>query len=228
MEGSEANVCRFRRRLADLSGGPLRARAEVTGFLDTLTRVCAELLEAAGCGMLLTDDTGSLNLVSASTEPARHLQHLQLSRSEGPWVDSFHTGHGTQCPNLAHARTWWPSFAPAAQEAGFRSVQTSAMRLRGETIGTIGVYRTEPGPSEETATVLAQALADVAAAAVRRHRLLSCGAAPGRGPSRPSGPFGTEPRAASAGHGSGDPSGLPPGRRRRVPRADPSQEYFDA
>ncbi|MEU4204114.1 hypothetical protein [Streptomyces sp. NPDC026294] len=144
MEGSEANTCRFRHRLADLAGGPPRARAGIPGILDTLTRVS------------------------------------RRSRPEGPCVVSFHTGRGPQCPDLAPTHTWWPPSAPAAQDAGFRAVRTRAMRLRGGTIGMTG------------------------------------------------GPSGTEPRAAPAGQGSGDPSGLPPGRRRRGPPHDPSQERFDA
>lgn len=172
VEGSEANTRRFRHRLAGLAGGPLRARADLPGR--------EELLEAGGCGMLLTDDSGSLNPVSASTEPARLPQQPQRCRSGGSCVVSFHTGRGTQCPNSAHGHTWWPSFSPAAQDAGDRAVQTSAMRLWGETIGTTG------------------------------------------------GPSGTEPRAAPAGQGCGDPFGLPPGRRRRGPRTDPFQERFDA
>ncbi|OKI01885.1 hypothetical protein A6A06_12140 [Streptomyces sp. CB02923] len=208
MKSSDAHPCRFQRRFADLAGGARHTRADAADFLDTLSCVCQELLEAAGCGMLLTDDTGSLNLVSASTEPARLLQRLQLSRSEGPCLDAFHTGRSTQCPDLAHAHTWWPSFAPAARDAGFAAVHTAAMRLRGETIGTLGVYRTEPGAPEPAITVLAQALADVAAAAVRHQRLLSRGAAAGRARPRSAG---TEADAAPAGRGTGEPSEATPG-----------------
>ena len=65
-------------------------------------------------------------------------------------------------PELAAATGRWPSFAPAALEAGFASVQALPMRLRDEVIGAVNLFRHAPGRLDETGLRVGQALADVA------------------------------------------------------------------
>jgi len=70
-----------------------------------------------------------------------------------------------------HSR--WPEFAPKAVEAGFRSVHALPMRLRGQTIGALNMFRVDEGSLLETDVVTAQALADVATIAILQHRAMT-------------------------------------------------------
>jgi GAF domain-containing protein len=64
----------------------------------------------------------------------------------------------------------WPQFAPAALQRGFRSVQALPMRVRGETIGAMNLFRSEPGRLGEPDLSLGQGMADIAAVAVLQER----------------------------------------------------------
>ena len=66
----------------------------------------------------------------------------------------------------------WPRFAPTAAEAGFSSVIAVPMRVAGKAIGALNLFGSaeQPAPDVPTAKV-AQAMADVAAAAIEQVRL---------------------------------------------------------
>jgi GAF domain-containing protein len=64
----------------------------------------------------------------------------------------------------------WPRFTPKARELGFQSVHCLPMRLRGQTIGALNLFRTELGFLDDEDVVVAQALADVATIAILQHQ----------------------------------------------------------
>jgi GAF domain-containing protein len=117
---------------------------DIIDFLDRLTERCVELLGVDACGLLLVDHYGILNLVAASTEAARLLELFQLQNAEGPCLDSYRTGEPVQCPDLAAARTRWPSFAPTAQRAGYVAAHALPMRLREEVVGALNLFQGAP------------------------------------------------------------------------------------
>jgi GAF domain-containing protein len=150
----------------------LTADFDVIDFLHTLAQHCVDLLGVSACGILLADHTGRLNLVAASTEQARLVELSQAQTAEGPCVDAYRTRAPVGCPDLAAARERWPEFAAAALSAGFAAVHALPMRLRGEAIGAMSLYSTQPtrlnGPTAE----LGQALADVATIGILHERTL--------------------------------------------------------
>ncbi|MDQ6837333.1 MAG: GAF and ANTAR domain-containing protein [Actinomycetota bacterium] len=80
---------------------------------------------------------------------------------------------GTASPvsiDLHEALTRRPRFGPKALAAGFRSVHALPMRLRGQTIGALNMFRAEEGAMGENDVIAAQALADVATIAILAHR----------------------------------------------------------
>src|SRR6266545_1190392 len=54
--------------------------------------------------------------------------------------------------------------------AGFQSVHALPMRLRGQIIGALNLFRTDQGPFEPTDVLAGQALADIATIAILQHR----------------------------------------------------------
>jgi GAF domain-containing protein len=72
--------------------------------------------------------------------------------------------------DLQQARSRWPTFAPAAIEAGFRSVHAFPLRLRRETIGALNLFGHDDGAFREDDIRVVQALADVATIAILQER----------------------------------------------------------
>ncbi len=153
-------------RLADT----LVADFDVIDFLDTLAQVSIEVLGVSAAGILLTDHTGALNLVAASSPEARMVELSELQNAEGPSLDAYRSGALVQCPDPGTASDRWPSFAPAVRAAGYAAVYALPMRLREEAIGAMNLFSTQPGALDEETAELGRALADVATIGILHER----------------------------------------------------------
>lgn len=152
---------------------------DLTEFLHVVTLRVHEALEVDAVGMLLASNSGSLNVVAASSEQAQLLELYQLQNAQGPCLDCYHTGHRVSCPDLAASAHRWPRFAARALEAGFAAVHALPMRLRDEVIGGMNLFTKSPGPLDPDLLELGQALTDVATIgllhqrAMQQHELLT-------------------------------------------------------
>jgi GAF domain-containing protein len=135
---------------------------DVVDFLQTLTDRCVELLEADASGLMLTNQRGGLTLMAATLERARVLELFELQVQEGPCLECFTTGEAITNVDLAEARRRWPTFSPAAVQAGFGGTHALPMRLRGQVIGALNLFTDEPVQLSETDIGVGQAMADVA------------------------------------------------------------------
>ncbi len=135
---------------------------DVIDFLHLLTDRSVALLGASAAGVVLTDPRGELRLAAASSEEAGLLELFQLQNDQGPCLECFRTGRPVTAADLAGPAPRWPRFAQAAMQAGFRTVEALPMRLRGQVIGALNLFRAEPGPLEAAELRIGQALADVA------------------------------------------------------------------
>jgi transcriptional regulator with GAF, ATPase, and Fis domain len=135
---------------------------DVVDFLHQVTARCAQVLEVAAAGVLLTDQRGALRVVAASTEQTRLLELLQLQTNQGPCPECFYTGRPVAVPDLAATAERWPQFSTAARQSGFGSVHALPMRLRSEVIGALNLFSTQIGALDVDTLRLGQALADVA------------------------------------------------------------------
>jgi GAF domain-containing protein len=135
---------------------------DVVDFLQTLTDRCVELLDADASGLMLTDQRGGLTLMAATLERARVLELFELQVQEGPCLECFTTGEAITNVDLAEAQRRWPTFSPAAVEAGFGGTHALPMRLRGQVIGALNLFTDEPVALSETDIGVGQAMADVA------------------------------------------------------------------
>lgn len=143
---------------------------DVVDFLHRLAQRCVELLDCSEAGLLLADAAGRLRVMASSSERSDALDLLQLQNEEGPCFECFHRGEPVSSQDLRREDGRWPTFAGAARDRGFRSVQALPMRVRGSTVGALNLFRAELGAILERDVPLAQGMADIAAVALLQER----------------------------------------------------------
>jgi len=143
---------------------------DVIDVLTILSNRCVEAIDVDAAGVLLTSPEGDLQFVASSSESIRTLELFQIQSDEGPCVDCCRSGTAIVNHALEDSYAQWPRFTPMAVAHGFRSVHCLPLRLRGRTIGTLNLFRTEQGPLSAEDVVVAQGLADVATIAIIQHR----------------------------------------------------------
>jgi len=144
---------------------------DVVELLHTLVVECTAIVAATAGGLMLADPLGELQLVASTDESAELVELMQLAAGAGPCVDCFHTGTPVSVPNIATSASEWPAFRAAAREQGFQSVHATPMKLRGEVIGTMNLFKVAPGALGERDVAVVQALADVATIGVIQQRI---------------------------------------------------------
>lgn len=144
---------------------------DIVDVLTALAERCVELLSVSAAGVMLVSPQGDLRLVASSSEAMRVLELFELQAQEGPCLDAFHTGEATEYENLRAGSGRWPTFSPAALEAGFQSISAIPLRLRDATIGALNLFNVDMAPMDERDVVVARAFADLATISVMRHRI---------------------------------------------------------
>lgn len=152
-------------RLADTLG----ADYDVIDLFHGLCGDCVTLLGADAAGLVLTDQRGALQVVSASSEAATLVELFQLESEEGPCLDCFDSSTQVHASDLASDGRW-PQFAGRAAEHGFVAVHALPMRLRGQTIGALDLFHRRSVTMAHGDLAVGQALADVATIAILSDR----------------------------------------------------------
>jgi GAF domain-containing protein len=140
----------------------LVADFDIIDSLTVLAARCVEILDAAATGILLADGDGHLRVIAASSEQARLIELFQLQNDEGPCLEAFKSGVPVVHTDLRKSIDRWPRFTPYALGAGYASVYAIPLRLRGNIIGALNLFRTDSGPLAGGDVALVQALADLA------------------------------------------------------------------
>jgi len=143
---------------------------DVVDLLDQLVQSTVSLLGVTAAGLLLDDQKGTLAVVASSSEETRLLEVFQLQNNEGPCLECVRTSRPVLSADLTGESERWPMFAPAALEAGYRSVTAVPMRLRNQTIGGLNLFDSRPAALPAGEVRLAQALADVATIGILQQR----------------------------------------------------------
>jgi GAF domain-containing protein len=143
---------------------------DVIEFLHRLAERCIKLLDCAEAGLLLVDAAGVLRVMASSSERSDALDLLQSQNEEGPCFECYQRGVPVSSEDLTGDTGRWPTFTPMALQKGFRSVQAIPMRVRGETIGALNLFRATPGRLVEQDLLLGQGMADIAAIALLQER----------------------------------------------------------
>jgi len=142
---------------------------DVVDLLTMLVDRCVEVLDVSAGGLMIVAPEGGLHLAASSGEATRVVELFELQSQEGPCLDCFRTGEAVLNEDLTTADDRWPSFAPVALGAGFRSVHALPMRLRGLVLGALNLFRTDQGAFQPSDVLAAQALADIATIAILQH-----------------------------------------------------------
>ena len=143
---------------------------DVVELLTLLVDRCVEVLGVSAAGLMLVAPEGDLRLAASSSEAMRVVELFELQSQEGPCLDCYRAGEPVVNQDLAIVNGRWPNFAPVALEAGFRSVHALPLRLRGQVIGAVNLFRADEGALDDLDVLAAQALADMATIAILQHR----------------------------------------------------------
>jgi transcriptional regulator with GAF, ATPase, and Fis domain len=142
---------------------------DVVDLLRTLTEVCVELLDVDAAGLMLADENGVLRVMASSDDQVELLELFELQQNEGPCPESFRSGVPVVNVDLAQ----WPEFAATAAASGYASAHAVPLRLRGQVIGALNLFRTSAEPLTDQDLALSRALSEIATIGVlheRRHR----------------------------------------------------------
>ena len=153
----------------------LVADFDLIEFLQGLTARTSDLTGAHAVGLLMADARDQLHFMAASDERIHLLELFQVQVDEGPCRDSYRLGHPVAVADLRRTGGRWPTFAPAAIEAGFRSVHAFPLRLRQQVIGCMGLFHTDSHEVAPGDARITQALADVATIGILQQRAVRHG-----------------------------------------------------
>jgi GAF domain-containing protein len=123
---------------------------------------------------MLTDRNGDLQVLASTDEQMRLMELFELQRQEGPCVDTHRRGELVVEPDLATSARW-PQFTPEAVECGYHAAYAFPMRLRGEQIGALNLFRAEPGAVDAQMVHATRAFADMAAIGIAQERAVRAG-----------------------------------------------------
>lgn len=144
---------------------------DVIDVLTALSERCTEVLDVDAAGVMLKSVTGEPQIVAASSNEMRVLEVFQLQANEGPCVDCMRDSTAIVNQELDQSYVRWPLVTPKAIALGFHSVHCLPMRLRGESIGALNLFRSASGHLSTEDVAVAQGLADVATIAILQHRI---------------------------------------------------------
>jgi len=150
----------------------LVADYDVVDLLQTLVDTSADLLDADAAGLLLTDGTGDLEVVASTSEESRLVDILQLRTGIGPSVECFRTGKVVAVADIRELSGDWDGFRNEALAQGFLAVHAVPLRLRGNVIGTMSLFRSVTGLLTTEESSITQGLADVATIGILHERAL--------------------------------------------------------
>jgi len=146
---------------------------DIVDLLTLVTDRCVQVLDVSAAGLMLVAPEGDLRVVAFSSEAVRIVELFELQAEEGPCLDAYRSGRSIVNVDLTVGDSRWSHFVPVALDAGFRSVHAFPMRLRGDIIGALNLFRSEVGDLDDLDILAAQALADVATIAILHHRAAS-------------------------------------------------------
>lgn len=111
-----------------------------------MSSACADLLGAAGVGIVVMAGDGIPGASYASNSLAAALEELQFTLGIGPRIDAYRGGVAVLGPDLTVApAVRWDGFCGPAVAAGARAVFSFPLQVGAARLGALTVYHAEPG-----------------------------------------------------------------------------------
>lgn len=145
---------------------------DVLDLLHVLCERCVEVLDVGAAGAMLGAEEHELRLVAASSEKMRVLEAFEAQNGEGPCFDAYVSIAQVLVPDLNETADRWPGFTSKALDAGYRSAFGFPLRLRGQCIGALNLFRSDVGELSVADGRAGQALADAVTIAILQERAL--------------------------------------------------------
>jgi len=144
------------------------AQAARRGGAVSAADVCAAALTAvavSGAGLTAATRAGSGHVMCATDGISEEIAELELTLGEGPAPDAATAAGPVLASDLAAAdvEIRWPSFAPAARQAGASAIFAFPLQIGAIRVGVLEMYRSELGPLDADQLGDALVLADTAA-----------------------------------------------------------------
>lgn len=145
---------------------------DVVDVLQRLVEECTSLFDAAAAGILLLSPSNHLEVIASTSERTELVELMQLRVGQGPCVEAATTGEVVSVGDIDAIAERWPGFAADARESGFASIHAIPLRLRESTLGSLNLFRDQPGGLNHADAVAAQALADIATISILQQRIV--------------------------------------------------------
>src|SRR3954467_3131294 len=113
---------------------------EITDVLYRLADSVVDVLDAAGAGVSLADDTGHLRAVTAINALSATIEAVEEEYQQGPCVDAYRDGHSVVVTDLGRHASSWAEYTTVARRHGVVSVLAVPVAARNSTMGTLNVY----------------------------------------------------------------------------------------
>jgi GAF domain-containing protein len=135
---------------------------DLDDLLHRLMGHAAEVMSAAGAGIMLVQEDGKLAFVAASEQRVVDVELHQAQLRQGACHEAFAINAIVRVDNIANEERW-PEYAELVEELGLRAVLGVPLNAFGETIGVINIYRERPAAWSEEDIGAAQILASMGA-----------------------------------------------------------------
>lgn len=148
-------------RPAQVRAAVAQASRTLAPDLGGVNAACVELLGVGGAGLTLMGDDQIRDVVYVSDPHIEGIEDLQFVLGEGPSIEAYLTGRPVFEPDLEKA-TRWAEFTRGARADGIRAVFALPLHVGAARIGTLTLYRQQPGMLTENELADAFVLADIA------------------------------------------------------------------
>ncbi|WP_308126282.1 GAF and ANTAR domain-containing protein [Rhodococcoides corynebacterioides] len=126
--------------MAEMARVIQQEHGSVEGTLLSITAEAVRLIPGADhAGITLVVRNHRIESRGATDELPRRVDALQEATGQGPCFDTVWKHHSVSVPDMAREDRW-PQFAPAASEAGVRSMLTFRLYTHHDHLGALNLY----------------------------------------------------------------------------------------
>lgn len=147
--------------LADVNAALVREH-HVTDVLAHLLHDTIDTLDADAAGLLVTNDKGDLELLTATSHHVEVLEIFQSRSGRGPCIDCVQNGEVERAEGEQAITDRWPVVGPMIINAGFRMVHAQPMHWHDEALGGLNIFRRRPQAFDGEEVSFVQGVADAA------------------------------------------------------------------